>query len=389
MNKTVFALSFLFCLLFPVGVLGQNFPDAPPFNAWINTAEDVFLLPDYERRGESIALLRFGDQVRVVECQPSCNARGAWMKLEPYGIVRSFNLSVGQRPSQAEFEASYPMNPNYVWGRALRATEARDVPDPNGAVCERIGRGDELLFRRGTSPLFLERSNNCYVPHRDIELFQPSTFSGWSEPPDHFGFIIKDTLVTHEDGTTAPLTRYHRLPAVADSRGLVRVAGGTVPSVDMRVGSLRVRPSGVPANVRWVHVDLATQILTAYNGDNLVFATLVSTGRRSGSTRTGTFQVRRKITYTQMRGGGRRPYSVEGVPWVLYFDDAIALHGSYWHDRFGRVMSHGCVNLSPADARWVYDFHPVQVPRGWRSIHPISRANFLSQPNANLWVVVE
>ena len=51
-----------------------------------------------------------------------------------------------------------------------------------------------------------------------------------------------------------------------------------------------------------------------------------------------------------MRGGGRKPYVVEEVPYVLSFDHGQALHGALWHDRFGNRGSHGCVNLAPADA---------------------------------------
>jgi lipoprotein-anchoring transpeptidase ErfK/SrfK len=147
---------------------------------------------------------------------------------------------------------------------------------------------------------------------------------------------------------------------------------GNLPRANVRVGQAVLRNMRVPVGARWVHVDLEQQILTAYEGERLVFATLVSTGRRDGSTRTGVFEVRRKITYTQMRGGGASPYSVEGVPYVLYFDGAVALHGAFWHDGFGQRRSHGCVNLAPADAQFLFDFAPPELPAGWRSVNPIA-----------------
>lgn len=389
MKKIVCVVLFVLCLLFPSGALGQSFPMAPPFNAWISTHDDVFMLPDYERRGQSIALLRYGDQVRVVECRPDCNSRQAWMRVEPYGIIRAYNLSVNTRPPQAVNESS---RPDFVYARVRVDTHSYGALLREGPEYGRFDRGDELLFIRNTISEgmgYMERTDGTFVPTSDLRILTPSTFSGWVNPPDHFGFVTKNSSITLQDGSTTPLIRYTRLPAVQENNRLVRVSGGTVPSADMRVGSSRPRPSSVPRGARWVHVDLATQILTAYNGDDLVFATLVSTGRRRGSTRTGVFQVRRKITYTQMRGGGRRPYSVEGVPWVLYFDDAIALHGAYWHDNFGRVMSHGCVNLSITDAKWVFDFMPTAIPQGWRSIHPQVRADYLNAQLDNMWVVVE
>jgi lipoprotein-anchoring transpeptidase ErfK/SrfK len=51
-------------------------------------------------------------------------------------------------------------------------------------------------------------------------------------------------------------------------------------------------------------------------------------------------------------------YYLERVPWVMYFDKGRALHGEYWHDRLGFKRSHGCVNLAPLDARWLFNWAP-------------------------------
>jgi lipoprotein-anchoring transpeptidase ErfK/SrfK len=63
-------------------------------------------------------------------------------------------------------------------------------------------------------------------------------------------------------------------------------------------------------------------------------------------------------------------YSVERVPWVMFFHDDQALHGAYWHDRFGTVHSHGCVNLAPRDARWLFAWAPPAMPPGWEAVIP-------------------
>src|SRR5690606_41101058 len=65
-------------------------------------------------------------------------------------------------------------------------------------------------------------------------------------------------------------------------------------------------------------------------------------------------------------------YDVEEVPWALFYFRGYAIHGAYWHNNFGRVRSHGCTNLAPLDARWLYEWSSHQVPEGW---HP----TFLSQ----------
>ena len=62
---------------------------------------------------------------------------------------------------------------------------------------------------------------------------------------------------------------------------------------------------------------------------------------------------------------GQAPYSIQDVPYVLYFEGSYAVHGAFWHNNFGRVQSHGCVNLAPADAAWVFEFTGPDVPEGW------------------------
>jgi lipoprotein-anchoring transpeptidase ErfK/SrfK len=63
-------------------------------------------------------------------------------------------------------------------------------------------------------------------------------------------------------------------------------------------------------------------------------------------------------------------YYIEDVPYVQFFDKAIALHGAYWHRDFGHVHSHGCVNLAPIDAEWLFQFTGPHMPRGWKAIFP-------------------
>jgi lipoprotein-anchoring transpeptidase ErfK/SrfK len=120
-----------------------------------------------------------------------------------------------------------------------------------------------------------------------------------------------------------------------------------------------VIPVARPADVdteRWVSVDLYEQVAIAYEGDEPVFATLVSSGMEDWPTNEGLFHVYFRNPRAPMSGANAQPdfYDLEEVPWTMYFDDDIALHGAYWHDGFGYRRSHGCVNLSIADAHWLY-----------------------------------
>jgi lipoprotein-anchoring transpeptidase ErfK/SrfK len=117
------------------------------------------------------------------------------------------------------------------------------------------------------------------------------------------------------------------------------------------------QPPGLAPNERWIDVSLSTQRLVAYQGNLPVFETLVSTGKAQYPTVTGQFRIWLRLESQDMDGYRLGfDYYLKGVPYVQYFYQDYALHGTYWHSNFGHPMSHGCVNLSPADAAWLFDF---------------------------------
>ena len=118
-------------------------------------------------------------------------------------------------------------------------------------------------------------------------------------------------------------------------------------------------PEGV-TNGRWIEVNLLEQTLAVYDNRQLVFATLVATGMEPFWTRPGLFQIYNHLETTLMRGAFEANHSdfyyLQAVPWTMYYDDARALHGAYWRTRFGFPQSHGCVNLAPGDAHWLFNW---------------------------------
>jgi lipoprotein-anchoring transpeptidase ErfK/SrfK len=66
---------------------------------------------------------------------------------------------------------------------------------------------------------------------------------------------------------------------------------------------------------------------------------------------------------------GAQNFELRDVPWIQYFAAGYALHGAYWHDVFGIPRSHGCVNLSPIDARIVFSWTDPPLPDGWHGIN--------------------
>jgi len=106
----------------------------------------------------------------------------------------------------------------------------------------------------------------------------------------------------------------------------------------------------------WIEIDLTNQVLFAYRGNQLISGFLVSTGTSSHKTVTGTYKIYSKYPSYTMIGPG---YHLEDVPYTLFFYKGYAIHGTFWHNNFGRPMSHGCVNMATNEAAWVYDNAPV------------------------------
>ena len=105
-----------------------------------------------------------------------------------------------------------------------------------------------------------------------------------------------------------------------------------------------------------IYIDLAAQTLYAYQGKTLVLKTLISSGKWR-DTPTGNFHIWEKLISTRMSGGeGTDAYDLPNVPYVMYFYHDFGLHGAYWHDNFGHVMSHGCVNMRAVDAKVLFDW---------------------------------
>lgn len=142
--------------------------------------------------------------------------------------------------------------------------------------------------------------------------------------------------------------------------------------------SSAARPAGVKDGEHWFDVELASQTVTAYVGDQAVFATLASTGRgHEGSelaTPKGEQRIWVKLESSDMDNlenlEESESYAIQAVPWVMYFKKGVGLHGTFWHRAFGRVQSHGCVNLSPADAERLFDWASPRLPSGWTAVLP-------------------
>ena len=139
--------------------------------------------------------------------------------------------------------------------------------------------------------------------------------------------------------------------------------GKTAFSYKIAESEILPRVLGESAGPKRIEVDLTNQRLYAFEGDNKVFDFVISSGLYDWTPR-GTFNIWIKVRYTKMEGGNqafRTYYYLPNVPFVMFFSSSeiprwkgFSLHGTYWHNDFGRPKSHGCVNMRTEDAEKLY-----------------------------------
>lgn len=210
-----------------------------------------------------------------------------------------------------------------------------------------------------------------YVNAANLQIIKPTSFRGitlTATPDKPFGWLVYSVYPSSEAGAapakSAPLLlRYTPITVFEEKKldDLIWYRIGEKQWVDQKkVGLIfpAPRPDGVGPNDKWIDVNTFEQTLTAYEGDRMVYATLVSSGLPYWATDPGLFRVYAKVKMAKMSGRDGLPdyYFLEDVPFAMYFNRDMALHGAYWHDKFGFKHSHGCVNLPPADAEWLYNW---------------------------------
>jgi lipoprotein-anchoring transpeptidase ErfK/SrfK len=266
-----------------------------------------------------------------------------------------------------------PYQEDIVWSRAYRRMVGQVTlyDAPNGNPIGEIDAGYNYVTIINSQDGFTQIRYGVWVRDEHITWADVSEFSGveidesLSQP---FAWMLAEARPSRNPGGP-PDPNYEVIPryTLMNIYGTEYVDGWEWYLIgpnqwiqQLRVAKVRPtqRPAEVGENDRWVAVDLYEQTLTAYEGDRIVFATLISSGLPQWSTREGLFQIYQRFEAIRMSGATGQPdfYFIDDVPWVMYFDDEIGLHGTYWHDRFGYRQSHGCVNMSIMDAWWVFQW---------------------------------
>ncbi len=244
----------------------------------------------------------------------------------------------------------------------------------------------EKVVEQGRS--YYRTARGAYVGASEVSRYEAKDFQGVAlgEIGYPFGYTKKETKLIE-------LTADNKLKAVRtlDRRVFVDLdeeteVGGkpymiTSERLLIRKDHLNIPdpqplPKGLEPWERWVDVSISKQMLVAYEGTRPVYTTLVSTGKKGSpedpyDTPKGRWRIYSKHISTTMDGNSASDgnYSIQDVPWTMFFYGSYALHGAFWHKGFGAVRSHGCVNLGPSDARWLFQWTTPFLPEGWHGVN--------------------
>ena len=352
--------------------------------------------------GRPIGVLRWGARFEVSDSRGS--GESSWVRMKGVGWIKGTDVITRRKgPPKLGFVPVPPELGEAMPYRYARVTEKKGVPVYRRPP--RRGEDPQRVFLRSFKEGYfftVDRWVNIYdrqmyrttrywfVPRAGTTTVSGPTFEGvevteetelpfiWVTDPT--ALLCPETRHPEPDagvGNCQRAERHERLPFVErrESGGVwYRTRGGRwIASTQVAlVDRIDRRPSIVSAGERWIHVDLRNQVAALYEGDRMIFVTLVSSGDDDHVTPAGTYRVESKHVTTTMDNEDNLsgPYFIQDVPWVMYFRGSYGLHGAFWHDRFGLRTSHGCVNLSPRDARRFFEFAAAPaLPEGWHAVY--------------------
>lgn len=331
-----------------------------------------------------------------------CTGEG-WARVDAMGYACLRGATVSKRKGRAQPPVPAGRVVPYVYAKP-KADRAGQLlaPVPRYRNAAALVRGDEprdwleahhqyafVASQKvpGIGTVLVDRSRRA-VRADALQLERPSEFRGRDlrERPVLDGAVAAwaaeaPVLVRGRPGEAEPVVgrvEYHREIHVAPEP--VRVGDvdwyalrgdgpvGFVSDEDIRRW---IPGASVLDEERWLDVELSEQTLTIYAGEVPVFVTLISSGAGDNPTPRGVFRIWHKQALGDMSSlpGADDSYTVEDVPWVMYFHRRFALHASFWHNKFGRRRSHGCINLSPTDAALVFGSTSPAMPPGWTFVY--------------------
>jgi hypothetical protein len=318
------------------------------------------------------AIVEAGSVVELNGEQPKTGAgcRASWMSVAGGGYL----CLDGVEPTREPVRAMPPLVDGLLPFVFVHRLETKAY---SYAFLPGEGADGKQLFRRG-KPLDTSR----------YALHEPSRFQGRNlqKRPVTDGRLVPGwTAVANApvyetpSATAAPVRRLAlhthvlvgRRPAAKGWREVHDADGRRTLGFMKDDGKLRYWVAAPPVKglsdgETWIDIDVGQQMIALQAaGTGPIYVTLTSTGLTERPSPLGVFRLQYKLAYRSM---GNLPHSadlyfIENIPWVMYFKPNYAIHGAYWHNEFGNRRSHGCINLAPRDARYIYErVSPRQQP---------------------------
>jgi hypothetical protein len=279
-----------------------------------------------------------------------------------------------------------PLGRITTWGVQIRQTASVQ------AKAIRVAKRDEVLR------LYRQDEGDAVMPHNAIwyETDDGYAYSSWIQPvqdilnrPEPEKAVDKfwgEITVPNSDTRWSPDPKAGRstrlyyssvfrvIDAVRgeDGRwwyqlqdGITFGPGPYVPAAHIRrITPFVLTPISPDVTDKRIEVDLKEQTIAAYENDRLVLTSRISSGYGDHYTPRGDHTVLSKSLTSRMIGGeGADYYDLPGVPFPTYITwTGVAIHGTYWHNDFGRPRSHGCVNVPSPVARWFWRWTMPSAP---------------------------
>jgi hypothetical protein len=234
----------------------------------------------------------------------------------------------------------------------------------------------------------LERPNGSVTLMSDVYVYPVSRFSGrdfrefpkkadgamaWIKNPNG-AMVYWSANEEQASGILLERRRILEVENLEDNTEWLKVPMGDVDGFVQR-STLTIwepvdKPGGVEEDEVWIDADVSSQMFSVFEGDTLLFTTLMSTAKEGHTTPLGTYQIYDKAVGWDLgsKEGAKNPYYMEDVPFVMHYYPRYAIHSAFWHDNFGEPASHGCINLSPKDAWTVYQLVSPEMPDGWQYV---------------------
>ncbi|MET0594738.1 MAG: L,D-transpeptidase [Polyangiaceae bacterium] len=384
-----------------LGIAAPNFDDVLPYRYASNLTMGTPLYKSVPSRED---MLQYEPYLRAAQprrkAAPSQAETAALMSDNPYGPDPALAASAAPAGSDGFI-------PGFSNSRPWWLVDADGKPDiklsdltegADAVVAKRMFKGFYVAIDRQfnwNSRNWYKTTNALVAPADRLMIREPPTFKGLeltgTEAVQPAAFILSTKAwkyeVDPEKRSARPIAQIDRFTGAALTGRTVPIGntvfretkdGWWMRTLDGTYTDPGAPPAGLGQGEKWIDVNLARQTLVAFEGDRPVYATLVSSGRKGRdpsdklhdhTTVQGSFRIREKHVSITMDGDGPAPgdmpYSIEDVPYVMYFEGSYALHAAFWHSNIGREQSHGCVNLAPRAAKRLFFWTEPALPQGW------------------------